>query len=102
MRPGALKPLHWVAVYEREACSNFDAIRQRSKLRRVILEAIADAANRVNQLRMGRVSLDLLTQPANVYIDRAVGAGELAAPHALKQKIARERHAGVVHQASEK
>ena len=67
----------------------------------MVLEAIADPTDRVNKLRPGRVRLDLLAQPADMHVDRSVGAGKLTAPYPLEQQIARQGHAGIMHQAGQ-
>src|SRR5712691_10173657 len=64
-------------------------------------KTIADAAHGGNPLRIGRVVLDLLAQPADVNVNRAFVAEIFVAPDFGEDQIAREDSALVAHQFGE-
>jgi hypothetical protein len=65
---------------------------------RLLLEAIADAANGDDVAWVGRVTLTLGTSPADVDVDRAAVACKLGAPYRLQQDLARQHLSWVLHQ----
>src|SRR2546421_993369 len=65
---------------------------------RLLLEAIADAADSDDVVWLGGVTLDLGTQPADVDVDRAAVPRELVAPDLLQQDLTRQHLSWVCHQ----
>src|SRR5205823_7655043 len=52
--------------------------------------AVAEAARRLDQLRLRRIALDLQAQVADVELDLVAAAGERVAPDELQQLVAGE------------
>ena len=108
--------LDWIAVERPPDTPEWAGIRDRLKRAAVIaqssrlipqprgrggLERVAEAADRMNQHRIGRVALHLLAQPQDVDVHRAVGDGAVLAPHGVQQLLAAEDHARPAHQEFE-
>src|SRR6185503_4939754 len=65
-------------------------------------EHVADAADRVDELRRRRVVLQRRAQPVDVDVDRPGLAGVVVAPDVLQQLVAGERLARVPEEEREK
>ena len=86
---------------KRTAISYCAVHRERTVLLRCVLhprlEGISEAAHRMNQQRRRRLALDLLPQPQDVHIHRAIGDGAIA-PHCIQQLLPAEDYARPRHQ----
>jgi len=64
-------------------------------------EDVAPAPNRLDELRIVGVGLDLLAQPADLHVDRAIEGRRLAAACLLEQEVARQHAAGVSREGAQ-
>ena len=69
-----------------------------SRLRRSVLEIVANSPLGQNMLRLGRIFFELFAQPPDMHVHRADLAADVVAPDRVEQRLARIYAVGIAHQ----